>query len=170
MPPLPNHRPFRSRAQNLEDVVLWRALHGVRGGRYVDIGACDPRHISVSRGFYEQGWRGIHFEPTPEFAARLRADRPDETVHQIALSDRCGEMTFFASSIDGQSTGIHDLSPADAARVVVQTRTLASFGSGWAGDPVHWMKVDVEGMEESVLRGWDHRILRPWIPIPPEVL
>ncbi|MBU3682876.1 MAG: FkbM family methyltransferase [Phycisphaerales bacterium] len=163
MPQLQNSRPFRSRAQNLEDIVLWRALHGVREGRYVDIGACDPRFLSVSRGFYEQGWRGVHFEPTPDLASRLRADRPDEAVHQVALSDRCGEMTLFLSPVEGQSTGIDRLSRQDSPRLVVPTRTLASFGSGWAGEPVHWMKIDVEGMEEAVLRGWDHGILRPWI-------
>ena len=38
-----------------------------------------------------------------------------------------------------------------------------TFGSGWAGEDVHWMKIDVEGMEADVLRGWDATLLRPWI-------
>jgi len=32
-----------------------------------------------------------------------------------------------------------------------------------AGEDVHWLKIDVEGMEEQVLRGWDSTRLRPWI-------
>jgi len=156
-------RPFLSRGQNLEDIVLWRALHRICNGRYIDIGASDPRILSVSRGFYEQGWRGVHFEPLPECAARLRADRPDEPVHEVALSDRCGEITFFVSPIEGNSTGLAANASSDAAPLRVTTKTLASYGSGWAGQDVHWMKIDVEGMEADVLRGWDSQLLRPWI-------
>jgi FkbM family methyltransferase len=155
--------PFLSRAQNLEDIVLWRALRHVTDGRYIDIGACDPRWLSVSRGFYEQGWRGVHFEPLPASAAKLRADRPDEPVHQIALADHDGMLTFFVSSVEGNSTGVPELAAADAPQVSVPVRTLASFGAGWAGTEVHWMKIDVEGMEAAVLRGWDARLLRPWV-------
>jgi FkbM family methyltransferase len=157
------YRPFVSRGQNLEDIVLWRALGHVPHGRYIDIGASDPRFLSISRGFYEQGWRGVHFEPLPECAARLRADRPDEPVHEIALSDQCGEIEFFQSPIEGTSTGVAAHARADATAIRVPAKTLASFGSGWAGDEVHWMKIDVEGMEADVLRGWDSRLLRPWI-------
>ena len=72
---------FTSYSQNLEDIRLWRALRHVTPGRYIDIGAWDPRIDSMSLGFYEKGWRGYHFEPNPTFAARLRAHRPDETVY-----------------------------------------------------------------------------------------
>lgn len=156
-------RPFRSYAQNLEDIVLWRALGHVAGGRYIDIGAHEPWSLSVSRGFYEQGWRGVHFEPVPDCAARLRADRPDEPVHEIALSDQCGELEFFITRNEGNSTGVAAHASADATSVRVPAKTLASFGTGWAGADVHWMKIDVEGMEAAVLRGWDPQLLRPWI-------
>ena len=55
---------FISYAQNFEDVILWRALKHVENGFYIDIGAQDPVIDSVSRGFYEKGWRGLHVEPT----------------------------------------------------------------------------------------------------------
>lgn len=41
--------------------------------------------------------------------------------------------------------------------------TIAKACAGLAGRDVHWMKIDVEGMEERVLRGWDPRSLRPWV-------
>ncbi len=61
---------FISYAQNREDVVLQRALSGVQRGRYVDVGANDPTEDSVSKAFYEAGWRGITVEPVHEFAER----------------------------------------------------------------------------------------------------
>lgn len=160
---------FRSYAQNLEDVLLWRALGHVQHGCYIDVGAHDPRRESVSRGFYERGWRGVHVEPNPVFAERVRQDRPDEVVHEVALSDREGTVRFVVTKASGMSTGAHELADGyrRAGEVVeehdVTTTTLARACSTLAGRDVHWMKIDVEGMEEQVLRGWDPRWLRPWI-------
>jgi FkbM family methyltransferase len=160
---------FRSYAQNLEDILLWRALRHVPNGFYIDVGAHDPRVDSVSRGFYERGWRGVHFEPNPALAAAVRRDRPDERVFEVALADREGTVRFVMTRSSGLSTG----SPAQAeayraAGEVTAERdmpmtTLAKVCGSLAGRDVHWMKIDVEGMEEAVLRGWDARALRPWI-------
>lgn len=162
---------FRSYAQNLEDILLWRALGHVRNGCYIDVGAHDPRCESVSRGFYERGWRGVHIEPNPLFAERLRQDRPDEIVHEVALSDTEGTVRFVVTSATGMSTGAVEYAEAyrRAGQVAeerdVRTTTLARACGGLAGRDVHWMKIDVEGMEEQVIRGWDPRSLRPWIVV-----
>jgi len=162
---------FRSYAQNLEDILLWRALGHVRNGCYIDVGAHDPRCESVSRGFYERGWRGVHVEPNPLFAERLRQDRPDEIVHEVALSDTEGTVRFVITSATGMSTGESEYAEAyrRAGQVAeerdVRTTTLARACGGLAGRDVHWMKIDVEGMEEQVIRGWDPRTLRPWIVV-----
>jgi len=97
---------FLSYAQNFEDVMLWRALGHVSNGTYVDVGAQHPRIDSVSRAFYERGWRGVHVEPVPAFAQLLREDRPDKTVLQVALGEREGvlELNVFADT--GLSTAI----------------------------------------------------------------
>ncbi|MCU0506725.1 MAG: FkbM family methyltransferase, partial [Chloroflexi bacterium] len=52
--------PFVSHAQNLEDVMLWRALGDVGAGFYVDVGAFSPTEDSVTLAFSERGWRGIN--------------------------------------------------------------------------------------------------------------
>lgn len=162
---------FRSYAQNLEDILLWRALRHVTGGLYLDIGAHDPRIDSVSRGFYEVGWRGIHFEPNPEMAASLRRDRPDEEVREVALADREGTVRFVVARSSGLSTAAADRTEAHrrdgqvATEFDVPATTLARACAALAGRDVHWMKIDVEGMEEAVLRGWDPKALRPWIVV-----
>lgn len=164
-------RTFVSYAQNLEDIRLWRALRHVSRGRYIDVGAWDPRIDSVSRGFYEAGWRGIHFEPHPVLAARLRRDRPDETVHETALSDHEGSLRFFLVGDEGTSTADPALAGASAApgrppvEIDVPVTTLARACADLAGEDVHWMKIDVEGLETEVLRGWDATSLRPWIVV-----
>jgi FkbM family methyltransferase len=155
----------------MEDIRLWRALRHFTPGRYIDVGAWDPRIDSVSRGFYERGWRGVHFEPHPRLAARLRADRPDEPVHEVALADHEGTLRFFLNGDDGTSTADATLARAAAGpgrsptEVVVSVTTLARACADLAGRDVHWMKIDVEGLEESVLRGWDATALRPWVVV-----
>jgi FkbM family methyltransferase len=161
---------FLSYAQNFEDVMLWRALGHVSNGTYVDVGAQHPRIDSVSRAFYERGWRGVHVEPVPAFAQMLRDDRPDETVLQVALGEREGvlELNVFADT--GLSTAIPGYAERHQAergyaveRIQTPVLTLKSALERLDGKDVHWLKIDVEGFEEQVLRGWDSARLRPWI-------
>lgn len=160
---------FTSYAQNLEDILLWRALRHVRCGCYIDVGAHDPRRESVSRGFYERGWRGVHFEPNPVFAEKIRQDRPDEIVHEVALSDEPGTLRFAVTTASGLSTGavayaeVYRRSGQVAEERDVRTTTLEEACRPLVGRDVHWLKIDVEGMEGQVLRGWDPKTLRPWI-------
>jgi len=160
---------FISYAQNFEDVMLWRALGHVSAGRYIDVGAQDPVVDSVSKAFYEHGWRGIHVEPVPRYADMLRRDRPDETVLQLALSDQAGILELNVFEDTGLSTGVKEFADRHRtqglAHQTVATPMLpmrTAFAS-LAGQPVHWLKIDVEGLEEAVLRGWDSEALRPWI-------
>ena len=66
---------FVSYAQNYEDVILWRALKHIKNGFYVDCGAYDPNRDSVTRAFYERGWRGINIEPIATLLQKFVAER-----------------------------------------------------------------------------------------------
>ena len=48
-----------SYAQNFEDVILNRAFRHQRSGFYIDIGAFDPVVDSVTKHFYDLGWREL---------------------------------------------------------------------------------------------------------------
>jgi len=163
---------FVSYAQNFEDVMLWRALKHVQNGVYVDVGAQHPVVDSVSKAFYEHGWRGIHIEPVPEYAELLRQDRPDETVLQVALADTEGTLEFNVIPGTGLST-VEDAYAQrhqtergfDRQRIQVPVLTLKSALRSLVGKEVHWLKIDVEGFEEKVLKGWDSQTLRPWVMV-----
>jgi len=161
---------FTSYAQNFEDVMLWRALKHVPAGVYVDVGAQHPVVDSVSKAFYEQGWRGIHVEPVPHYAELLRQDRPDELVLQLALADRAGILELHVVAGTGLSTGVKAYAQSleethGFAHQTIPTPMLpmSTALESLAGRQVHWLKIDVEGFEEDVLRGWDSKALRPWI-------
>jgi FkbM family methyltransferase len=160
---------FASYAQNLEDVMLWRALKHVRNGFYVDVGAQHPVVDSVSKAFYERGWRGIHIEPVPHYADLLRKDRPDETVMQIALGAAEGVLELNVIPHTGLSTAVDAYAERHRVelgyqprRITVPVLTLKSALQSLPQD-VHWLKIDVEGFEEQVLKGWDSSCFRPWV-------
>ncbi|UWU23547.1 FkbM family methyltransferase (plasmid) [Rhizobium sp. CB3060] len=162
---------FVSYAQNFEDVILWRALKQVKNGFYIDIGAQDPVVESVSRGFYENGWRGIHAEATTHYAEKVRQDRPDENVIQAAIGSGDGSIRFFEVQDTGLSTSDPDFAMKHkaAGHSIVETDVplmplSAVFAQ--AGDrEVHWLKVDVEGMEASVIESWAPSPARPWVVV-----
>ena len=61
-----------SYAQNFEDVMLHRALKNIDQGFYIDVGANDPEIDSVTKAFYDMGWRGINIEPVAEWFEKLQ--------------------------------------------------------------------------------------------------
>jgi FkbM family methyltransferase len=152
--------------------MLWRALKHVEKGVYVDVGAQHPVVDSVSKAFYERGWRGIHIEPVPQYAELLRKDRPDETVLQVALADTEGTLELNVIPDTGLSTFVdayaqrHEVERGyEHQRVQVPVLTLKSALRSLAGKDVHWLKIDVEGFEEKVIKGWDSQTLRPWVVV-----
>lgn len=162
---------FVSYAQNLEDVMLWRALSHVEEGFYIDVGAYSPTDDSVTRAMYERGWHGINIEPNPELHQQLTAMRTRDINLRIAIGDRGADTTIFFVSNPGLST----LDAAEAKRraregytIVQEAVRVETLASVWLehvppGQPVHFLKVDVEGLERAVLHGNDWSANRPWI-------
>ena len=166
-----------SYAQNFEDVMLWRALGRVENGFYIDVGAFHPIHDSVSKGFYERGWRGIHIEANPAFAALIKQDRPDEVVLNVALAASQGHLMFNVfEDIPGESTGNQLYARSRMAEGVemrtfeVPCCTLSDVFAQVNDREIHWLKIDVERMEAEVLSGWGQSGARPWIVVVESVL
>src|SRR5579872_5300977 len=88
-------------AQNFEDVMLERLFRDQEHGTYIDVGAWDPDQFSITRHFYERGWRGVNIEP---IAARFRAfegARPQDINLNIALDEHPGALRFFECLEEG---------------------------------------------------------------------
>ena len=160
---------FVSYAQNYEDVYLWRALKHVEHGRYIDVGAYDPSNDSVTRAFYERGWRGINLEPVQEGFQKLREARPEDINLNVAAGSDGGSITLYEVTGTGMSTSIY----TNALQIEekgfsfkakeVPVVTLNKVWLDLSLEIVHFMKIDVEGAEEEVLRGIDLSKYRPWI-------
>src|SRR4051812_9289860 len=94
-----------SYAQNREDIILNAFFKDIKDGFYIDVGANDPVHESVTKLFYLKGWRGINIEPSENLHRRLLADRPRDINLKLGVSDHDGELKFREYLLgDGLST------------------------------------------------------------------
>ena len=158
-----------SYAQNGEDVVLARAFAGRSEGFYVDVGANDPTEDSVTRHFYDLGWRGVNIEPQLSYYEALCKARPRDTTLNIGIAAKSGTLTMhYVPRAPGMSTFSEDQAKllVDAGYELEQggqleVRALDEVLAEHADQAIDFLKVDVEGLEHEVLGGVDWSRWRP---------
>jgi FkbM family methyltransferase len=161
-----------SYAQNGEDVVLWRALGHVTHGRYVDVGSWDPDVDSVTKLFYDRGWRGVNVEPVPEFADKLSRHRPFDEVVQVAITDRDTDQAVLhrfgatgLATIDDDIAERHEGAGLERSELHVPAARLDDVlaASQLVAEAIHFLKIDAPGAEEQAVRSVDLVRWRPWV-------
>ncbi len=153
--------------------MLWRGLGNVASGFYIDIGAAWPDRDSVTRAFYERGWRGINVEPDPDLYRLLSATRVRDTNLACAISEFAGPAQLLTISGSGLSTLSHGVAKDAAAAgyspvaTSVDCMRLDELWSEHVPDnqDVHFIKIDVEGAETGVIRSNDWARNRPWVAV-----
>jgi len=119
---------------------------------------CVALDIGANHGVYayalSQLASSVHcFEPLAECCSYIQDHRATNiTVHNVALSERAGELELYVPHIKGRTVYTRaslarPLGPFESRRVEV--RTLDSYKL----DGVGFIKIDVEGVEAAVLRG-----------------
>lgn len=118
----------------------------------VDIGCHIGSFLSQICTRAPQG-RHVAFEPVPHKAAWIRAKFPEVQVHQCALAEQEGELTFYEDldhpGFSSLSDEGHGGSSVREYKVAVSTldKKLADF------DVLTLVKIDVEGAELAVVKG-----------------
>ncbi len=159
-----------SYAQNFEDVMLNRVFRDRNTGFYVDVGAADPTHLSVTKAFYDRGWSGINVEPHPDFFKQLAEQRPRDINLNCGAGASDGEATLYEFPDREWSSLAPEVSKAapdrhgPVAQRQVSVATLnAILDKHAAGRQIDFLKIDVEGWEKEVLQGMDLKRYRPTI-------
>lgn len=96
--------------------------------------------------------RHIAFEPIPQLADRLAHEYPSVEVHAAAAADRTGTATFQWIESEPAMSGLQlpaKHAALGATAIEVQLERLDDV----VAEPPAFLKIDVEGGEEAVLRG-----------------
>jgi FkbM family methyltransferase len=145
---------FYFRIPNSKPIEFMRSH--IAGGTLVDVGA----NVGlVSLLFADKLNHALLFEPNPTAALRARENiklnRLDFEVHQMALSDQTGSVQF--ENRGGVSAVNRTVSGFDATfpTIEVSCSTFDDFlkSHKQPRDQPWYVKIDVEGHENSVLRG-----------------
>ena len=144
-----------ARIPNSKNILFLR--EHLSGGTLIDVGA---NVGSVSLLLADKIEDAILFEPSPVAAARARENLALNDlgfkVYELALSDSNGEVRFESrGNVDVGAHIMRNSGDGATASRVVQCCTFDEFlrQHGDPTSPVSLVKIDVEGHENSVLRG-----------------
>jgi FkbM family methyltransferase len=157
-----NSKDFETFAQDQEDLVLDILLGNKVKGFYVDIGANDPNVISVTKKFYNRGWRGINVEPSLRMHKKLIEYRPEDLNLNYAVGNG-QEVDFFEPKQEWATVGstcnpnLPSKDNWDMADTTVQKIKTVPLSEIFLQAPpvVDFMKIDVEAYEWEVLKSHD---------------
>jgi len=145
---------------------------GDRVGRFLDVGAYDPKQFSNVRALWDRGWSGVFVEPSPDafqaFMAEYGGDCRALLVN-VAVNPQPG-LKGFSACADGVSTLV------DAHRdkwakgcgtkythIVVNTASFAAL-LAFTGIDFDFVSLDVEG------GNWDLTVSVDWTTFRPEMV
>lgn len=161
---------FQSYAQYHEDIVLGALFDRKKDGFYVDVGANHEEYHSVTKFFYERGWHGINIEPIPRLIKPFNSKRPRDINLNYAVSSKKGTLRFREyPKHDGYSTFSEKSKKEHAKQNLpykdydVKVDSLENIFAEHKVSQIDFLKVDVEGFEEEVLKSNDWKMYRPTI-------
>lgn len=147
-------------AENVGDIAN-NAIAGQLVGRlckpgmtFIDVGAHIGSVVSAARR--DKSVKVIAVEAIPAKAANLRRKFPDIQVHECAVGDSEGLVSFF---IDPRRDGYSSLARTGGATEEIKV-TIKRLDDLVSADDVDVIKIDVEGAELGVLRGAEQIIAR----------
>lgn len=161
---------WRARAKSAIGPLSYDEAHLVRAvfdlpGVMIDVGA----HVGGALiPYVRRGWRVHAFEPEPSNMEALQGavgDHPLVTLSDRAVSDVDGlDLTLYGSALSTGIPTLHPFHPSHVPVATVRTVTLASYLEEKRLGRVDFLKVDAEGFDLFVLKGF------PWAAIQPRVV
>lgn len=160
-----------SYAQCGEDLIVdyVLALLDVGNVSYLDIGAHHPRYLSNTYYFYRQGGRGVCVEPDPKALSAFKHVRPRDICLPVGIGSESGTADFFLMTTPTLNTFSREEAERYQAygterieRVIsIKIKTVNQVLEEYFESTPDLVSIDVEGMDLSILKGFDFERFRP---------
>ena len=152
---------FTSYSQFYEDLILFAIFFDIKKGFYVDIGANDPNHISVTKAFYLRGWNGLNIEPLPKMHKKLNKYRKRDINLKIGVGEKKGKEILIDKGTG--STLKKYNSKRYGNKLIINIYTMKYILNKYVpkNETIQFCKIDIEGGEKNALLGYDFENYRP---------
>lgn len=160
-------------SQECEDLLLIKKFPRAKKGFYVDIGALHPVRFSNTFMFYNRGWRGIVVEPNPDVAKIFAKARKRDIFVGEGVAASSGELHYHRFTEPALNTFDPDLARLreQEGRLLIdtikrKTSPLADILDRHMpkNQVIDFMSVDVEGLDDEVLKSNDWSKFQPaWL-------
>ena len=140
--------------------IYFKYFKGKESGVFVEAGAVDGVHRSLTKMLYKKGWRGYNFEPNKITYEKLTANRSEDTNINRCLHNENTEVDFFISKsiyrgYEGGGCSIDEEfiknKKLEYFNQRIKTITFDSFVQDYNVGSIDLMILDVEGAELNVL-------------------
>lgn len=160
-----------SYAQCGEDLIVDYVLAMLDVGTvsYLDIGAHHPRYLSNTYYFYRQGGRGVCVEPDPDALSAFQQIRPRDICLPVGIGALPGTADLFVMT----TSTLNTFSREEAERyqsygkeriervIPVEIKTVTQVLEAHFELAPDFVSIDVEGLDVSILKGFDFDRFRP---------
>lgn len=173
---LSNHKYYKflniSFSQEGEDQILSQFFYGIDKGYFLDIGAYHPIIYSNTYKFYLNGWRGINIDAMPGSMINFNNTRPEDINLEVGVSEEHNELDYYIFKSAGLNTFSKTFANEMQKRgyelintIKVETVKMKDILNKYIpeGKEIHFLSLDVEGLELEVLRSNDWSTFRPRI-------
>jgi len=154
------------REQAAEQRLVQLFFDEVREGYFVEVGASDPVQYSQTWHLEQRGWRGVLIEPIAELCESLRRNRPRSITVQAACGapEQRGQVEFYVAEGFRRSTlkkNNLSLNVSFVRTDIVELKTLDDILEEIDPPNIHFVSIDVEGLQLEVLLGFSLQKYRP---------
>jgi len=148
-----------------EVFCCYKTLNKIDGNKVmIDVGA----HVGGSLiKFAQEGWRVYAFEPDNVNRERLKTlckkvSLKNVTIDSRAVSDKPNtNISFYRSNLSSGISGLSEFDGSHKESQKVDTITLSVYCSNENINKVDFLKIDTEGYDLNVLKGFPFKSIRP---------
>jgi FkbM family methyltransferase len=152
----------------VENFLIWDFFQRNTIGFFVEVGAHDPLVFSQTWLLERYGWKGILIEPQAACCEKLRQQRPNSTIFQVACTSPEGKKIhgeaklFLGDTASSLKPNMFDPSTTYRGVEIVKLMTLDEILEEVGFDKkLDFLSIDTEGSELEILHGFNIKKYNP---------